>query len=99
MDIVAAFFISLLAGIILAVVLGNPLVVVPALIVGALFANRRGYAHQAQATRRAFDAPPSAPPARVATEDRLAEIDRLRAAGTITDAEATDRRKAILDSI
>jgi hypothetical protein len=100
MDILAAALVSLVIGVIAAVVLGNPFVALIALIVGALFANRRGYRHQANATRRAFDAPPSAPgAARGSTADRLAEVERLRASGVITDGEAAGRRKAILDSI
>jgi hypothetical protein len=108
MDILAAALGSLVIGVIAAVVLGNPFVLLIALIVGALFANRRGYRHQAQAMRREFVVEPpvthlampvdgsGAPPS---TGDRLAEVERLRAGGVITDGEAADLRKAILDSI
>lgn len=105
MDILLIAVLVIVVGVVAAALLGNPLVIIVALIVGALIANRRGYRHQAQAIRSELSqsvatAPP--PPARASAatvEERFATVERLRTSGMITDAEAAARRSAILDEL
>lgn len=93
---------SLFVGIAAAVVLGNPLWVLVAVIVGAIASIRSGYRHQGRAIRAEFDRPPTtAPiaPASTRVDERLGELDRLRAAGTVNDEEYVTARARILGDL
>jgi ABC-type branched-subunit amino acid transport system permease subunit len=84
-------------GILLTVMTGQPLAIVIGLIAGGLLANRIGYRHQAKAIRRELDpAPAAATTATRTVEQRLAELERMRSAGSVTDAEYAEKRSAIL---
>ncbi len=99
MDIFAVAIAAVALGIVVALITGQPLVILIAMIVGALIANRRGYRHQGKAIRGDLQGTASATPAASARrdiEDRLAEVERLRTAGAITGGEADTRRAAIL---
>jgi hypothetical protein len=101
-EIIAVALASIAAGVFLALMTGQPLAFLVAVIVGALIANRMGYRHQARAValraHRWGWVQPNEPATRT-VEQRLAEIARLRSAGTITEQEHAERRKAILSDL
>jgi hypothetical protein len=100
-EIIAVAIASIAAGALIVMVTGQPAAFLVALIVGALIANRIGYRHQARAVRTELSsgwAQPS-PSASRTVEQRLAEIDRLRSAGTISEQEYAERRKVILSDL
>lgn len=92
---------SLLLGGIAAAVLGNPLWILVAVIVGAIVAIRSGYRHQGRAIRAELDRPPAAAPAASSPRviERLGELDRLRASGTVDDEEYAAARARILGDL
>lgn len=101
MEIAAAALVSLLVGVGAAVLLGNPLWILVAIIVGALAANRAGYRHQGRAIRSEFDRSGASTAAtlRPGVDDRLAELDGLRAAGRVNDEEYATARARILGEL
>jgi hypothetical protein len=100
MEILIAALVALAVGVALSVVLGNPLWLFVALIVGALDANRAGYRHQWRAISASLNrGAPASDTGGPSTAERLAELASLRDRQLITPEEYAAKRTELLERL